>query len=184
VISCKTLRRVIPGVVAACLLTSCTNRTILHGWNEHAGKPGASGKYIAVWFVKNSGQQMKLFAVKRKAALGEDRLKQAVQELLRGPTSAEEHAGVGTEIPRGTILLAVAPKGREVELNVSRRFALDGGTSSFEMRLSQLRKTVVQAAPGTDVYLDIEGKRLRVEEGEGIEVSQPINRIASQSEEL
>jgi spore germination protein GerM len=166
------------------LLSSCTNRTILHGWNEHASKAASSGNYINVWFVKNAGQQMKLFAVKRKVALGEDRLKQAVRELLRGPTAAEERAGVGSEIPRGTILLAVEPKGRDVELNVSRRFALDGGTSSFEMRLSQLRKTVAQAAPGTDVYLDIEGKRLRVEEGEGIEIPQPINRIASQSEGL
>lgn len=177
-------RGLVLGMVAACLLTSCTNRTILRGWNGTLGRSAAQTKYLNIWFVKNNAQQTKLVCVKRRYASGDDTLKQAVQDLLGGPNSSEERAGLGTEIPRGTLLLAVQKQGRNFEVNLSHRFAMDGGTNSFETRLAQLRKTVTQAAPGADVYLNIEGKRLKIEEGEGIEVPQPINRVASQSDDL
>jgi spore germination protein GerM len=128
-----------------------------------------------VFFVQSHAQQLKLVPVDRKP-FGGDKLSQAVEELLSGPTTIEERAGLGTEIPRGTILLGVRHDGRNVELNLSRRFALTGGTTSFETRLEQLRRTVSAVAGQADVYLSVEGKRLNMEEGEGIEVPQPINR--------
>lgn len=99
----------------------------------------------------------------------------AVEELLQGPSSNEEHSGLGTEIPRGTILLGVERNGANVELNLSRRFATGGGASSFETRIEQLRRTVMTAADAP-VYLSVEGKRLNISEGEGIEIRQPLNR--------
>lgn len=98
-----------------------------------------------------------------------------MEELLEGPTAREENAGLGTEIPRGTILIDLKHNAKNVELNLSRRFASGGGTDSFETRLEQLRRTVASAAEAP-VYLNVEGKRLNVSEGEGIEIKQPINR--------
>jgi spore germination protein GerM len=135
----------------------------------------STARVLKVWFVKPDAAGSRLASVDRKAGQG-DRLQQAVQELLEGPDNAEEHSGLGSEIPRGTILLGVKRKGNDVELNLSRRFASSGGSTSFLTRLDQLKKTISEPAGSSNVYLSVEGRRLNVEEGEGIEIRQPINR--------
>lgn len=159
--------------VSVLILTSCGGRTILHGKRAHKSPPSKSNK-VTVWFVKPNEGESKLVSVSRTAD-SKDQLRTAVEELLEGPSAKEENIGLGTEIPRGTILLGTKRHGSNVELNLSRRFATGGGTSSFETRLEQLRRTVTAAAQAP-VYLDIEGKRLNISEGEGIEIRQPINR--------
>lgn len=178
-------------IASMVLVTGCGGRTILHGgkYRRAVGSKPASGrgaalerphaaatKKIAVWFVKpSSSGDAKLVPVERPVN-GKDRLSVAVHELLDGPSADEDKAGLGTEIPRGTVLIGINKDGGNIELNVSKRFATPGGTSSFETRLEQLRRTVASAAVDAPVYLDVEGKRLNVSEGEGIEVRQPINR--------
>jgi spore germination protein GerM len=161
--------------VGVLLLSACTGRTILHGTRATSSHHPQHNNKIVVWFVKpaNNGDP-RLVSVAR-VVNSSDRLQAAVQELLEGPSAHEEHDGLGSEIPRGTILLDLKRSGKNVELNLSRRFASGGGTSSFETRLEQLRRTVATAAE-TPVYLNIEGKRLNIAEGEGIEIPQPINR--------
>lgn len=172
--------------VAAVLLASCSylpSRTILHGM--HAGKHKflqAHDDQLKVWFVESTANGLNTVPVVRHKTSGADDLQQAVKELLDGPTHAEEKRGLGTEIPRGTVLISIERNGSAIELNLSKRFALSGGTTSFETRLQQLQKTVAQAERHANVYLDVEGKRLNIEEGEGIEIPQPINRLASNAE--
>ena len=164
-------------VVSVSLLTSCNGRTILHGSrsvNRHA-PVAVVNKRVNVWFVKPDSAGSKVVPVSRAWGHG-DRLQQAVEDLLEGPSAKESSAGMASEIPRGTILLGVAHKGSAVELNLSRRFATGGGSDSFNTRLEQLRKTVAESAGSNDVFLSVEGKRLNISEGEGIEVHQPINR--------
>jgi spore germination protein GerM len=162
--------------VSLVLLTSCGGRTILHGTSasHRTHKPASGSKKVTVWFVKPADGSTKLVSVNRPS-IGKDKLEAAVEELLEGPTAREEHGGLGTEIPRGTILLDVKRVPGKVELNLSKRFASGGGTESFETRLEQLRRTVIAAADAP-VYLNVEGKRLNISEGEGIEIRQPINR--------
>lgn len=160
-------------VVSCILISACSGRTILHG-TKTSQAPGPKTKKIAVWFVKPTDGESKLVSVNRQF-LGKDPLSLAVEALLEGPTAHEENAGLGTEIPRGTILIGVTHSPTSIELNLSRRFASGGGTSSFETRIEQLRRTVASAAD-TPVYLNVEGKRLNISEGEGIEIRQPINR--------
>jgi spore germination protein GerM len=155
--------------ISAVLLSSCTGRTVLDGLT------GAdTGDQLHVWFVKPAGQELKLIKVSRSRGHGEW-LKEAVEELLRGPSGQEIQAGMGSEIPRGTILLGVVDSGDSIELNLSRRFASGGGSSSLELRLEQLRRTVSEAAAGKKVYLNVEGQRLTTAAGEGLEIKQPIN---------
>ena len=158
------------------MLAACAgHRTILHG--SHALKPPRPDRKnsVTVWFVKSSKDgNLKLASVVRSASSA-DRLQAAIDELLEGPSAHEESDGLGTEIPRGTILIGMKRSSKQIELNLSRRFATGGGTSSFETRMEQLRRTVTSAADAP-VYLDVEGKRFNIEEGEGIEIRQPINR--------
>lgn len=166
-------------VAATSSLSACTGRMLLrgmHGNRKTSQTAAATPNQFNVYFVKSKAASLQVTAVSRRVINRGDRLEQAVRELLDGPTSVEERAGLGTEIPRGTILLAVKRSGKDVELDLSRRFALSGGTTSFETRLEQLRRTVSQVCGQADVYLSVEGKRLNIEEGEGIEIHQPINR--------
>jgi spore germination protein GerM len=167
--------------VSLLVMSGCNGRRILHGSGKHYTKRAATtscataGPGLNVWFVKSKASGLDMVSVVRKVSR-QDRLQQSVQELLEGPDADEERAGLGTEIPRGTILLGMSRKGNDIEINLSRRFASGGGSTSFLARLEQLRKTVSVPAGANDVYLSVEGKRLNVEEGEGIEIHQPINR--------
>jgi spore germination protein GerM len=161
--------------LVAVALTSCTGRTILHGMRALPHSHTADARRVNVWFVKADSSGVHVVPVTRQVGAG-DHLEQSVRELLEGPNATEEGTGLGTEIPRGTLLLGISKSGANVELNLSRRFAMDGGTTSFETRLEQLKRTVMGVCGQSDVYLSVEGKRLNIEEGEGIEIHQPINR--------
>lgn len=159
-------------VIAAFSLSACTTRTVLNDLNDFA-QDRPSSKEMHVWFVKPSGEELRLVSVIRERGSGE-LLSQSVEELLRGPTDKEISSGIGSEIPRGTILLGIDKKGDQVELNLSRRFASGGGTS-LETRLEQLRRTVAESAGDKKVFLSVEGQRLSATAGDGLEVKQPIN---------
>src|SRR5262249_12189632 len=96
---------------------------------------------VRVWFVKPSAGELKLVSVMRPCTQ-ENQMRSAVNELLRGPESNEAASGLSSEIPRGTVLIDVKQVGRNVELNLSKRFAAEGGITSFETRMEQLRRTV------------------------------------------
>lgn len=177
--------------------TGCVNRTVLHGngvihylstsspnlngniqqqHNSSGQQAGNSTKpaKLVVWFVKPQRAGLVLTPVLRPD-VSQISISTAVSELLAGPTPQEAGNGFTSEIPKGILLLKVDEQGNTVDLNLSRRFASGGGTSSFTTRLAQLSKTVAGVAGGRKVYLDIEGKRLNETTGDGIEVRQPIN---------
>lgn len=169
--------------VSLLLLSSCNGRRVLHSLRLRHHDSSSSAQAAAhgpaavrVWFVRPDAGGLKVISVNRKI-VRKDHVQEAVEELLEGPTPQEEHTGLGTEIPRGTLLLGMVRKGANIELNLSRRFAAGGGSTSFLMRLEQLRKTVAEPAGNNNVYLSVEGHRLNVEEGEGIEIHQPINKL-------
>lgn len=129
----------------------------------------------AVWFVRASQGGISMVSVERPVS-GRNKMEAAVQALLEGPSNKEAARGLASEIPRGTILLGLNEKNGGIELNLSRRFAIGGAADSMETRLRQLSQTVAGAADGRPVYLNVEGHRLSVTQGEGIEVKQPINK--------
>ncbi len=151
------------------LLSACTTEPVLTGQD-------ISTAPVRVWFVQPAGSKLNLVAVDRTHFRGCDRLEEAVSELLAGPSSKERDSeNLGSEIPAGTILLGVNRGERNVELDLSARFASGGGSTSMSMRLEQLTRTVAEAAGSDKVYLLVEGKRLEATSGEGLEVKQPLN---------
>lgn len=163
----------VPALLSGCgkrlVLTSGTSRDT----NVTARRllPVDSNK-IHVYFVREKGDGIELVSVERQARQS-DKLKDAVEELLRGPSAAEVKAGIKNEIPLGTILLSVKQERSNGEIDLSRRFVI-GGETSIETRLHQLQRTVSDAAADQKIFLNVEGKRL-LSVGEGLEVKQPLN---------
>lgn len=132
------------------------------------------GKNLNIWFVKEEAGNLELTAVSRPK-IANDALNSALEELLQGPDNSDYNAGIGTEIPRGTILLGVKRKDGVVEVNLSKRFAAGGGPTSLETRLQQLARTVKDIeGNNVDVFVNIEGERLTASSADGLEIAQPI----------
>lgn len=143
-----------------------------------------AGTSPKVWFVRPTAdgvlQQVACDRSDLKEATGSDAVtqavKQSVEELLKGPSAQEAESGLGSEIPKGTVLIGVATDADgNIVIDLSKRFVTGGGISSFEARMEQLRQTADLAAGGRKVFLNVEGQRLVQATGEGIEVKQPIN---------
>lgn len=183
-------------ICASCALSSCARRTILSEIGDHNLKHKIDIERSAhsairtireskekilpknsemdVWFVRSNQGEMALVPVQR--SFGASSINLAIKALLDGPSASESHTGLGSEIPRGTILLGIHEIPEGIELDLSKRFASGGGASSMEARLEQLSRTITPVAGGKPVFLAVEGKRLSMTPGEGIEVKQPINR--------
>lgn len=160
--------------IAVSSLSACIQqRTILNEIRQSAPSSECN-----IWFVKSQGTRMSMVGVKRRAGSGKSGVESAVRALLEGPSAAELESGLGSEIPRGTILLGVSEEDGSIVLDLSRRFASGGGSDSMETRLEQLAKTVSAVAGNQPVFLNVEGQRLTMTQGEGIEIKQPINRGA------
>ncbi len=138
------------------------------------GKVVPRGKSLNVWFVKEEANNIELTAVSRPKTTS-DPLTGAIEELLQGPDANDDTAGIGTEIPRGTILLGVKRNDGSVEVNLSKRFAAGGGPTSLETRLQQLARTVKDLEGDIDVFVNIEGERLTASSADGLEIAQPID---------
>ncbi|MEM9927625.1 MAG: GerMN domain-containing protein, partial [Cyanobacteria bacterium P01_D01_bin.50] len=99
-------------------------------------------------------------------------LKAAFERLLEGPT---EGTGSST-IPPGTKLLGIQAKGDEIRVNLSEDFQSGGGSASMIGRVGQIVYTATALQPNSKVYLELNGKKIEVLGGEGLELQQPLTR--------
>ena len=81
----------------------------------------------------------------------------AVQALLRGPTSAEYKLGYRTFIPAGTNLRSVSVANGQVTVDLSLPFALGDNGQDLDARLSQLVHTATGFDGVTKVQLLVNG---------------------------
>ena len=102
-----------------------------------------------MWFLQ--GEQ--LVAATRPGSTPED----AVQALLRGPTSAEYKLGYRTFIPPGTNLHSVTVANGQVTVDLSLPFALGDNGQNLDARLSQLVHTATGFDGVTKVQLLVNG---------------------------
>lgn len=139
-----------------------------------SGQVVPRGKTITVWFVKQQGEELELVPVERPRT-GQEPIKAAVEQLLKGPDSSESEKEIASEIPRGTILLSLERTDGGIDLNLSHRFSAGGGPASMQARLDQVQKTIASVAGDDKVYLSVEGERLSAAKLDGLEIKQPIN---------
>ncbi|MCC5638626.1 GerMN domain-containing protein [Nostoc sp. CHAB 5844] len=99
-------------------------------------------------------------------------LERAFKALLEGPSDSTD----STTIPKGTKLLGLKVEGDEVHVNLSDSFTSGGGSTSMVGRVGQVVYTASSLDPKAKVYIDVNGKRLDVLGGEGVELQQPLTR--------
>lgn len=132
---------------------------------------------LKIYFVKTSKMSKKtvIFPVSRTICKGNCNVKNAVEELLKGPTSNEKKVGLFTEIPSKTILIDIKENKKSIIVNLTKDFESEGGSESMVIRLKQLSYTVDDLKNKKPVYLEVEGQKVEYLGGEGIEVKQPLS---------
>ncbi len=85
----------------------------------------------------------RLQIVQRPMPSGADRELYAARILTKGPTAAERKDGIGTSIPRGTVVQSVTVRDRVAEVRVSPTFATGGDGAAVQLRLAQVVYTML-----------------------------------------
>jgi len=173
----KAVASVVSILSSIAFVSSCSfTHTILQD-PVHTLEESASDSVFNLCFVKSDNGNLDLVQIKRRAGiLRKNKLETAVRALLDGPTAEECATGLGSEIPRGTILLGMNEANGAIELNLSHRFSANGSGESIQTRVEQIARTVKSIESKEPVYLNVEGQRLTMTPGEGLEVHQPINQ--------
>ncbi len=129
----------------------------------------------SIFWLKDNGNNLELVPQPLKIAAGEEPnqvLAKAFQALLAGPTEGTD----STTIPKGTKLLSLKQENDTIHINLSPEFTSGGGSSSMMGRLGQVLYTATSLNPDAKVYIEVDGEKLDVLGGEGVEVEQPMTR--------
>lgn len=130
-------------------------------------------KRANVYVIKDKGKNLELLPESVKVASNNPDaiLTEAFQSLL---TKSDK----GSAIPAGTKLLGVQVKDDGVHVNLSQEYVSGGGSASVTGRVGQVVYTATTLQPTAKVWINVEGKRLDVLGGEGLEVEQPLTRAS------
>jgi immunoglobulin-like protein involved in spore germination/sporulation and spore germination protein len=123
-----------------------------------------------VWF--HQGEQ--LFVARRTVKATPTIGSAAVESLLGGPSASERSAGVQTQIPAGTQLLALSIVNKIATVDLTSEYEAGGGTASMTMRLAQIVCTVDQFPSVKGVLFKLDGRPVDVLGGEGIVIDHPL----------
>ncbi len=128
-----------------------------------------------IYWLKDNGKNLELVPQKIKLTAGDKPnqvLESAFQSLLTGPTE-----GTGsTTIPQGTKLLGLKVENNDIHVNLSQEFTSGGGSASMSGRVGQVVYTATSLDRNAKVYIEVNGKKLEVLGGEGLELEQPLTR--------
>ncbi|MFH7029052.1 MAG: GerMN domain-containing protein [Heteroscytonema crispum UTEX LB 1556] len=136
--------------------------------------PATQEQSTNVYWLKDTGKSFELVPQPVQIAAGQPNqvLEAAFQDLLKGPTE-----GTGsTTIPQGTKLLGLKVGNDGVHVNLSEEFTSGGGSASMTGRVGQVVYTASALNPNANVFIEVNGKKLEVLGGEGLEVDQPLTR--------
>jgi spore germination protein GerM len=114
--------------------------------------------------------------VKEPTKSAEENLREAFGELLNNKAMGKKGAKVVSTIPKGTKLLSLKTESDGIHIDLSKDFTTGGGSTSMQARLAQVLFTATSFDTNANVWLSIEGQKLEVLGGEGIEVPYPLTR--------
>lgn len=140
-----------------------------------SNKQVAEKQTVSVYFLALDSNDNGIYKrVQRDLPSGEDKLKFAINELLKGPNLVEKSTGAYSEIPKTTKLLGIKQTKDKVIIDFSSDFQYGGGTDSVYSRLMQLIKTAVNNTGNKKIYLYLDGEQVNVIGGEGLMITQPL----------
>jgi spore germination protein GerM len=114
--------------------------------------------------------------VKEPTKSAEENLREAFGELLNNKAMGKKGAKVVSTIPKGTKLLSLKTESDGIHIDLSKDFTTGGGSTSMQARLAQVLFTATSFDTNANVWLSIEGQKLEVLGGEGVEVPYPLTR--------
>lgn len=138
-----------------------------------AGRQAPNTPMVKAYFFKDE----KLFVVERQQDAKLPPLRQAIEELLAGPTDAEQEAGITTMLPPG-IKLRLAKADRSLAIiDLDRSIEnYGGGSTKIEGIVAQIIYTAT-GAPGIEkAWIWVDGQREVVLGGEGLVLDRPLGR--------
>ncbi|MCM8784767.1 MAG: GerMN domain-containing protein [Candidatus Omnitrophica bacterium] len=135
---------------------------------------------IYIFLTRQENNKIIVEPVKRKIIYYgriENKIENAMNELIKGPTEEEKESGFFTCLNRNTKILYVNIEGDTLNLDFSKEVEEGGGTSLMEARIAQIVCTGTQFPEIKKVRFLIEGKPIKYFSGEGITiVEKPIGR--------
>lgn len=135
----------------------------------------AAEQKVEVYWLRDTGKNLEVVPSQvtvKAAGKPEKALKEAFNSLLTG---AKDPSMTST-IPQGTKLRSVRIKDNGVHVDLSKEFTTGGGSTSMTGRMAQVLYTATSLNPNAKVWIEVEGQKLEVLGGEGLEIDQPLTR--------
>ena len=131
-----------------------------------------------VYFITSDGTSFQLAPAYRRAGRGDatSRAASAVAALAAGPSPDEAARGLSSAVPADTQVLDAKLSGGTLTIDLTASFERGGGSAMMVGRLNQLFYTLTRPEQVKGVVLEIEGRRVTVFAGEGIEIPSPWRR--------
>lgn len=133
--------------------------------------PPATLQTVSVYFLRGD----RIGAATREVAPAPGTMAAATRELLAGP-NAQERGILTTAIPERTRLLGIDVDGGIATVDLTRQFALGGGSLSMQARVAQVVHTLTQFPAVMRVAFRIEGRPVEAIGGEGVIVDPAVDR--------
>ncbi len=153
---------------------SVSPTTQLHQLTPQVVQPSVE-QTVQIYWIKSTGNPIELAPSQialRGTSQPDELLEGAFSRLLAG---SNDPAFVSA-IPRGTSLRSVKILEDGVHVDLSKEFTTGGGSTSMSARLKQVLYTATSLNPNANVWIDVEGQKLNVLGGEGLEIDQPVTR--------
>ncbi|PSB00917.1 GerMN domain-containing protein [Merismopedia glauca] len=135
----------------------------------------ATEKSLNLYWLKDNGKKLELVPSPVQVQAG-DNPSTVLQAVFRALLAGSNNSQLASTIPQGTKLRSLEVKPDGVHVNLSQEFTSGGGSASMSGRLGQVVYTATALDPNASVWINVEGKKLEVLGGEGLEIEQPLTR--------
>jgi spore germination protein GerM len=132
-------------------------------------------KAVKVYWLKDTGSHFEV--VPSSIALqNADKPSTVLDDAFKSLLAGSSDPKLTTTIPQGTKLRSLEVRDDGVHVDLSQEFTSGGGSASMTGRLAQVIYTATSLNPNAKVWINVEGKKLDVLGGEGLEIEQPMTR--------
>jgi spore germination protein GerM len=133
-----------------------------------------------IYFLKDTGKNIALVPQSIKVKADPNKPNQVLEAALNTLLAGSNNKTDSTTIPKGTKLLGLNMKDDGIHVNLSQEFTSGGGSTSMIGRVGQVLYTATSLDPTAKVYIEVNGNKLDVIGGEGLELEQPLTRNSFQ----
>ncbi|WP_208339459.1 GerMN domain-containing protein, partial [Aetokthonos hydrillicola] len=141
-----------------------------------ATQPAPNQQTVEIYLLKDTGKSLALVAQPVKVQADADQPKQILEAAFQTLLAEHPDGSNANTIPKRTRLLDLNLKNDGIHVNLSDDFTSGGGSSSMIGRIGQVVYTATSLDKNAKVYIDVNGKRLDILGGEGLELEQPLTR--------